>query len=207
MSHKEKKLANQGFSTIELLVVMALIIVVVSAAAGIFLYVSRVQKRIMANQRVQGSVRFALETLVRDLHSSEIDYDYYNQAGLDLIESDGVTVVAVEILALRDSSYQPVLYRKNSDTLEVCRGLSCFTEAGTWSAILSDDVQVVSIKYYIVPGVDPFEPCSGVACVTLPSEQPRVTLAFTAQSKDPEPGTSPTVLWLQTTIVSRSYRR
>jgi hypothetical protein len=187
-----------------LLVAMTLILVVVSAAAGIFLYVSRIQHRIIANQQIQGDVRFAMESLVRDLHIDQIDYSYYQSQGISLVDAGGVAQ-AVQILALRDSSYQPVLYRFNAanKTLEVSRGT-----AGTWNTLLSDTVEVTSTRFYIMPATDPFQVCGtgSVSCATVPNEQPRVTLAIAAQNV-PDPANPPTVIILQTTAVARSYQR
>ncbi|MDP3986306.1 MAG: hypothetical protein U1C53_02870 [Candidatus Veblenbacteria bacterium] len=189
-----------GFTTIELLVVVAIMLVVVSAAASIFLLVSRTQKRIIANQQVQGEVRFALESMVRDIHVGMVDYGYYQS--IPLVDASGV-IQPLQALALRDASNQPVLYRLNSlnQTLEVSRG-----QGGTWQPLLSDTVQVSMVRFYIVPAANPFVPCSGGSCATVPNEQPRVTVSLTAQNV-PESGYPTASLWLQTTIVSRAYRR
>lgn len=197
----------RGFTTIELLVVMALMLVVVSASASIFLLVSRIQKRIIANQQVQGNVRFALETMVRDIHVGMIDYDYYQSQELTLIDALGV-VSAMQVLALKDEVNQPVRYRlyapsPDSQTLQVSRG---FTE--NWQNLLSDNVQVANVRFYIVPASDPFQLCGSgsVDCESIANEQPRVTVVLTAQNV-PEPGYPVSTLWLQTTILTRSYRR
>lgn len=201
---------KKGFTTIELLVVMALMLVVVSAAAGIFVYISRIQKRILANQRVQGNVRFAMETLVREIHGGEIDYGYYSSKSVDLYDDINSKVNAVDELALRDSSYQLVLYRYNdsADTLQVCRGSLCAEDSPVWVDILSDDVKVTNAEFYIVPAINPFQPCGtgGLACNDLPNEQPRVTVRLVALSIG-DVSIAPTDIWLQTTVASRIYKR
>lgn len=202
---KKEILLSKGFTTIELLVVMALMLVVISASVNIFLLTSRTQKKIISNQQVQSDMRYALETMVRDIHVSAIDYDYYesNIPALPLI--DGSVVEPMAILALRDSSNQSALYRLNTanNSLELSRD-----SGATWHPLLSNNVQVSSLVFYIVPASDPFILCGsgGVDCSAVPNEQPRVTIALTAQNV-PDPGYPVTAIWLQTTILTRSYRR
>lgn len=197
MYRKHIKLVAQGFTTIELLVVVALMLVVVGASANIFLLTSRTQKRIIANQQVQSDVRYALETMVRDIHTGSIDYSYYTDSTIPLPAS---------ILALRDPSNQLVLYRLNTTTsaLEVSRG---FSQTPTWHTLLSDNVQVSNLIFYVLPATNPFRPCSSEAdCAAVANEMPRVTIVMTAQN-NPEPGYPVSALWLQTTVLTRSYQR
>jgi len=196
-----KSYGQHGFTTIELLVVVTLMIVVISAAAGIFLLVSRFQKRVIANQQVQADVRFAMETMVRDIHVGLIDYAYY---GSSLSDNSGV-VQAMSTLALLDAANQPVRYRFNSsaNALEVSRGY-----VDNWQTLLANNVSVINVKFYIVPAADPFQACGagGVDCSLVPNEQPRVTISLTAQNV-PETGFPTVSLMLQTTVLARTYRR
>ncbi len=196
------KYRQAGFTTIELLVVVALMMVVVSAASSIFLLISRTQKRIIAAQQVQSNVRFALETIARDIHVGTIDYGYYADNSYVLVDNGGI-VQALTVLALRDSVNQPILYRLNTvnQTLEASRGFS-----GNWQPLLSGNVQVTNARFYIVPSADPFAPCLGSDCSGVPNEQPRVTFSLSAQNI-PEPGYPISSLWIQTTVLTRSYRR
>lgn len=196
------KYSYKGFTTIELLVVVALMMVVISAASSIFLLISRTQKRIIADQQVQSNVRFALETIARDIHVGSIDYNYYADNSYVLVDAGGI-VQPMQILALLDSTNQPILYRLNTvnSTLEASRGL-----AGNWQPLLSGNVQVTNVRFYIVPESDPFVPCPSSDCSVVPNKQPRVTISITAQNV-PEPGYPIVSLWLQTTVLTRSYRR
>lgn len=193
--------SSGGFTIIELLVVVALMMMVVSASANIFLLVSRSQKHIIANQQIQGNVRFALESIVRDLHSGLIDYDYYQTNGYSLV--NGGVVQPLQLLALRDAANQPVRYRLNNRILEVSRGLT-----DSWQPLLSDNIQVSNARFYIVPSSDPFVSCGpgGIDCSQVPNTQPRVTISLSVQNI-PEPGYPLASLWLQTTVLARTYKR
>lgn len=192
--------AQAGFTVVELLVVLALLAITVVAVVDIFSTVSRSLKQLYANQQVQADLRFAAESMVREIHVGSLDYAYYQSQGI-LLEVGGV-VQPLTILALLDSTNQPVRFRQDPATqlLQVMRG-----SGGTWQPLTSDYVKAVSLRFYLVPASDPFVPCGTGGCGTVPNEQPRVTFSLTAQSQ--APGQPLSAVYFQTTVETRSYRR
>ncbi len=203
---KGKHLLARGFSTVELLVVMSLMLVVITSSVGIFLLVSRTQKRIIASQQIQGKVRYAFELVTRDIHTSTIDYDYYKDNNIQLLGNDN-EVLPIDILALRDNFNQPVKYRLSGYKLQTSRGYTSGSE--TWYDLLSDNVKVVNLGFYIVPATNPFAPCTTLECGEVPNQQPRITISIVATNSvaSIDAGYPQVIMRLQSTILSRVYFR
>ncbi len=185
---------RQGFTVVEMLVVVGILTVVAVAVVDIFASVTRSQRRVYANQQLQGDVRNTLERIARDVHQGTIDYGYYQAQGIDL-------TAQVNVLALRDSVNQPNRYRENGEAIEVSSGNS-----GIWVRLNAAAVKVVSFRFRIAPRADPFQPCPNATCSGVPDEQPRVVVNLTAQVA-PRLGDPVTALTTQTTLATRTYRR
>ena len=179
-----------GFTAVEMLVVTALLLVVTVSVTDIFSSVSRTNRRIYANQQVQSNVRAALETIVREVHQDTVDYDCYASA-----------MCSQDVLALKTSTGTPVRFQQNGTRVEMQRGTS------PWTPLTTEAVAVSAFTFYLRPETDPFAPCEDVACSTVPNEQPRLTLALSAQVITGHSGDQPAAVFVQTTVLTRSYQR
>lgn len=181
---------RSGFTVMELLVAVTLLIVVVVAVTNIFSYVVKAQKRIYVNQQLQANLRFATESMVREIHQDLIDYAAY------------VSPLAQEQteLRLRDANGNSIRFRQSGNDLELSRDVGV-----TWGKLLSDATRVVALKFYLAPTSDPLAPCPSTPC-SVPNEQPRVTIVLTAQSTSPY-ATVDNAVFFQTTVTTRTYRR
>ncbi|MBI5733939.1 MAG: hypothetical protein HY973_03285 [Candidatus Kerfeldbacteria bacterium] len=186
----------------EMIVVVAVFSVVVVSSTDIFFVVNRAHRKLVSTQSVQRDMRFALETIVRELHQGTIDYNYYSSQGtlLKVVSQ----VQGIVSLALIDPSGRPVRFRvldqDGSGTnlkLQVSRG-----QVDNWQNLLSDNIKLVMAKFYVVPESNPF-----VIGATARNEQPRVTIILSAQSIPASTQDQPVSFFLQTTIVSRNYQR
>ncbi len=191
-----------GFTVMEMIVVMAVFSVVVVSSTDIFFIVNRAHRKLVSTQSVQRDMRFALETMVRELHQGTIDYDYYSSQGISLKLASQVQGVAS--LALIDPSGRPVRFQAldqdgtgSNLKLQVSRG-----QVDNWQNLLSDNIRLVMAKFYVVPESNPF-----VIGATASNQQPRVTMVFSAQSIPTSAQDQPVSFFLQTTIVSRNYQR
>lgn len=191
-----------GFTVMEMIVVMAVFSVVVVSSTDIFFIVNRAHRKLISTQSVQRDMRFALETMVRELHQGTIDYNYYSSQGISLKLASQVQGVAS--LALVDPSGRPVRFQAldqdgtgSNLKLQVSRG-----QVDNWQNLLSDNIRLVMAKFYVVPESNPF-----VVGVTTSNQQPRVTIVLSAQSIPASAQDQPVSFFLQTTIVSRNYQR
>ncbi len=194
------KFLMRGFTVMEMIVVVAVFSVVVVSSTDIFFVVNRAHRKLVSTQSVQRDMRFALETLVRELHQGTIDYNYYSSQGTLLKVASQVQ--GIVSLALIDPSGRPVRFRVldqggSNLKLQVSRG-----QVDNWQNLLSDNIKLVMAKFYVVPESNPF-----VIGTTTHNEQPRVTIILSTQSIPTSAQDQPVSFFLQTTIVSRNYQR
>jgi len=187
----------------ELVVGLAVFSIVMVLVTDIFFIVTRTNRTLVLTQEVERDMRFAMESMVKEVQQGTIDYSYYSNQSPAVLLQDPVTgqVLPQSVLAVQDSTGRPVKFKFVQETgqpsrLEISRGTS-----GTWDSLLSDNVILVSVKFYLVPGSDPF-----VSNATT-NQQPRVTIALSAQTKPSLGNSLPDTFFLQTTVVTRTYLR
>ena len=189
-----------AFTTMEMIVALAVFSLVMVAATDIFFTATRAHRKLVASQSVQRDMRFAVDTMVQQMRQDSIDYDYYVSNNLSL--KTGSQVQAASILALRDPAGGAVRWRV-ADVgggvlqLQVSRG-----EVDNWQSLLSDNIKLNLVQFYIVPDTDPF-----ALSAAAPNEQPRLTIVISAQALPNSPLDTPVSFFLQTSVVSRIYRR
>ncbi|MBU1039449.1 type II secretion system GspH family protein [Patescibacteria group bacterium] len=195
---------SAGFTVMELVVVLGVFSIVVILVTDIFFIITRSQRSLVASQAVQRDMRFVMESIAKDVQQGLIDYDYYQSQVPTIDLKDPLTgqVLAQSVLALLDNTGRTVRYRfveaqaGQPASLEISRGSS-----GTWDPLLSDDVILVAVRFYIVPSANPFLDSSST------NKQPRITITLSGQAI-PTLGTSlPATFFLQTTALTRSYLR
>ncbi len=203
MPLKYKKL-SAGFTIMELVVVLGVFSIVVILVTDIFFIVTRAQRSLVASQAVQRDMRFVIESMVKDIQQGLIDYDYYNSQvpAVDLQDPITGQVLPQSILALVDNTGRAVRYRfveagsGQPARLEISRGVS-----GDWDSLLSDDVVLIAVRFYLVPSSDPFREGA------VSQQQPRVTITLSGQAVPTSGSSLPATFFLQTTTLTRTYLR
>lgn len=190
---------KNGFTLIEMLVVLAIFSVTTTVIVDIFMIAGKAQKRTLTVQKIQSDARYSLEAIVREARMDMIDYNYYG----GMISENPVTV-----LALRDQDDNQIIFKKSNENCptgtDQCLVVS-IDGGGNWASITSRGVRVVSLNFYISPTVDPFK--LNVDDGTYASDlQPRVTVALSVEGVGVRPEEQTTVN-LQTTVSNRMYRR
>lgn len=194
-----------GFTLVELLVVLGLFVMVMTAAVDIFLLTSRSQRKVFSLERAQSDARFTLEAMVREIRTGSIDFSYYASLGPNI-------PVPADELALLDSTGTAIRFRQSGEGEEnFCANadsapcLLVIIGGGTPASITPKGVKVDRAKFYVRPSTDPaaFDPASGTYGADI---QPQVTvvLALTANAVKPEDRVA---LYVQTTTASRDYGR
>ncbi len=176
--------SQRGFTTIELLVVLSIFTIMTLIITNVYIIALKAQRETSVEQRMIGTMRDAVESIVRNIRISQIDYAAYG-GGLDtedervlrLINQDGITFV-----------YQVV-----DGVLEV------IVDGETFPVTNPDEMQILSVIFFIMPGSNPFAQSGAV-----PDFQPRVTMRFAYQAVGVPDAP---VQYLQTTVTSRVYLR
>jgi len=176
---KQNQLNIRGFTLVELLVAMAVFALAIVAITGIFISVTKTQRKSRIEQRVQAEARYTLDMISREIRDSYIDY---------------AQPFSTSVLHLERPGGQKVAFNVVGNTLQMT------IDSGTPTAISSSNVKVADLRFYVTPGTDPFVEGG-------PNEQPRVTISLTIEDKDAAKAEEQAEIEAQTTISSRQYRR
>lgn len=189
----------------ELLVVLGLFAMVVTAASDIFLLANRSQHKVLGFERAQADARFTMEAIAREFRTGTVDYAYYAGRGTPIGVPEGE-------LALIDSTNAALkFFLSDASTEGACADaasrpcLLVSIDAGPPSAITPKGVAVRSAAFYLSPSADPtaFNPATGSYAA---DEQPRVTVVLGLESVAERAGER-SMVYLQTTVGSRKYKR
>lgn len=214
---------REGFTLVEMLVVVAVFSVMMLIATNIFLVASKASRQAASSQRVQGDVRFALEAIAREVRFGTIDYDCYAPnpgcdpedigTPIDLDALKGQT----SLLALRDTDGNRIRY-KVMDSNGVPKLQVCFIDAGVesldkcdapvapaWQVVTPEDVLIENGMFYLYPFLSPFKLRTSIPPPYDANAQPRVTIVLKTRQQTNE--VSPETISAQTSVVSRYYAR
>ncbi|MFA4881012.1 MAG: type II secretion system protein [Candidatus Doudnabacteria bacterium] len=172
-----------GFTVIEMLVAMAVFSLALVAICGIFLSITKAQRKNSIDQKVQFEASHALETIAQTVRRYGIDY------------SSSINNPASSLVLARQDKESITFFKGGDNRLKM--------QIGTAAAenILSDKVKVDDLKFWIVPVSDPF-------VLGGPNEQPRVTIVLSlSQSKNTAKPEEQASIRVQTTITQRIYKR
>lgn len=177
------KFLVRGFTVIEMVVAIAVFSFALVAICGIFLSITKAQRKNSIDQKVQFEASYALETITQALRRYSIDYS-------------GPINNPVSSLVLVRQDKESITFLKGGDN-------RLKMQIGTAAAenILSDQVKVNDLKFWITPVADPF-------ILGGPNEQPRVTIVLNlSQSKNTTKPEEQASIRVQTTITQRVYKR
>ena len=190
---------QKGFTLVEMMVVLAIFSVATVAIIDIFMIASQAQRRTLAVQKIYSDARYSMEAMAREIKMDSIDYDWSGYAG-------GIMVPA-DVLALRDADDNSIIFKKS---LSDCPPgtTNCLTvslDGGlTWASITSGGINVLDLKFYIDPLVDPFKMNGALGYDS--DHEPRVTIVLVTEGVGGRPDEQK-IVNLQTTVSNRIYRR
>lgn len=201
-SEKRKAKKPEGYSLIEMLVVLALFGMASLILVQTFLTFVRLSHKTANAAVVQQDMRFTMEYVARAVRNTPIDYSVaVEQATTTLrLKAPGQPATIIKLSALADAL---CLDPSGARCL-----LVSVDDGTTWSPITSKHVNVDRFKVYIQPTASPFKLVSNPPNPDdYPnSQQPLATIevGLTYQALSPKENVS---LDAQTTISSREYAR
>lgn len=138
---------NQGFTLIEILVVLGIFSVLMVVIVNVFLLSLNSQRQSSLRQQTLANLRYVSETIVRKIRTSEIDYSYVydgdGQQGISSYEQE---------LSLIDQDGNNYIFYLDNGTREVKVLVN-----GQESAMTDgEEMAVVSLRFYIDPVTNPF---------------------------------------------------
>lgn len=149
---------NSGFTLMELTVAIGLFLFVILSIIGIYSLVTSFQRETTIFQKLQGEIRFALETMTREIRMGILDYDSYS----DL--SSGKS----ENLILLDSQEKRICFKKDNDFLKIAKDTNC----SQWHNLVSEKIKIKKLDFYISPRSNPFFKCQeNTDCKSLQCDQ------------------------------------
>jgi prepilin-type N-terminal cleavage/methylation domain-containing protein len=186
---------NQGFTYIEVIVVVALFSLIATAVGGLFVLFSRAQVKTAVSEKLIIDSRTVLEHMVRTIRAHRIQYDEYIQP----------VIMPVQSIALQDSDGNFYRYTLIDDDCPQSKAAGILYEINGESAILTGpDIGVEQFDVYITPTKDPFE--EDATGNYLAEEQPMVTIQMRTVSAQSD-ASAEISLPIQTTISSKRYVR
>lgn len=220
--HSSLRSSGAGFTLLEIVLVTAIFALTAVLAVDIFLVMTKLQRKTVTSQRLQGDARFVMELIAKDVRLGQIDYAFYDELvnfyHFPMENALGELVSPLPVLALRNAQGESIVYRRtdadgflewadwddpSGNGIEVCIG-DCLMEGNAvWETITPQGIKVVSANFYIQPSVTPFVPVAGAF---MSDKQPLVTIQIGTQgsgSKIEEQG----FIFLQTTASTRIYER
>ena len=149
----KRKLKIGGFTLIEMIVSMSIIVVVVITAVSIYVYSIGSQEKISATTKLQQDAQFILETMAKNIRQYQIDYSSYS----DPIPQPTSTLLLI------DSADNRIQYRRNPTTCtksNPCRIEKCAKSGSCADAdfhpVSMSDVSIARLDFYIQPDSNPF---------------------------------------------------
>lgn len=209
------KRAQQGFTLIELMVVITVFSITMLVVVDMFVLVTRAQRRVSDQQALTSDTRFVLDAMARKIHAGILDYDFYENVGINLTNT-------TYVLAVRDQDNNQTVYRRTGsgtgNAIESCsvtatdvdqgRCADPSPNPGDWQVITTDKIVVKNFLLYLRPTGSPFELLSDNSGQYVGGNvQPRATIVFHAQNNPLTPSSEIHDAYLQTTVTSRIYRR
>jgi len=165
---KIKLTKNQhGFTLIEMIVAISIFVLILLIATNIYFIVNNTQRKVVTMQRIQSDVRYLYEAIAQEIRLGRINYDFYNDNGIDLHPN------ATEyntVLAVVNRSGDSVFFRLSSggDKVQYCEisiDNDCdLGDDSLWQDITPEGVVAEDLRFIITPSADPFTDTTGLPC-------------------------------------------
>ena len=153
---------QQGVSLIELIVVIAIFSVTIISATDIFKWVIQGQKNALAAQNVQENMRYAFETMSKEIRMAEASGTGCLGSGLYKVYN---TSASNSRLDFRNQHGDCVTYYLSDNAITV-------TRAGTTAGITPDEIRVTNLTFNVADDL----------IGALHTVQPRVTMAMDVEA-------------------------
>lgn len=136
---------QRGFTLIEIIVVLGIFSMLVVVILNVFILVMRSQRQAAFRQETLSDLRYVVETISKQVRTSEIDYSFPYDKDLDA----GINGAENE-LYLKDADGNIfAYYLQNGELFSSVNGqISNLTKA--------DEIKIVSLSFYISPSTNPF---------------------------------------------------
>lgn len=178
---------GEGFTLVEMLVVLAVFSVFTVVIVNVFLLSLRAQRQTSLRQETLADLRFVTETIARQIRTSEIDYAAYGVAGVSSPE-DELFLIDQNGNNLRYSLFNAEIIFSIDDGV---------APAQVASITNKDQVQVVNLYFYITPITNPFfqeqcndaltpTGCQGVISCTVDDPDTTFKLGFCQCGGNPD---------------------
>ncbi len=159
---------NQGFSLIEMIVVIAIFSVTILSAADIFKWVVEGQRNALAAQNVQENMRYAFEAMSKEIRNAQRS----DGSCKNLLSPVPTPAYKVYNTALSDST----MYFKNKNTVCVAYYLDnnaiTVNRDGTIYAITPNEIKISNLIFSVADDL----------ISALHTVQPRVTMAMDVEA-------------------------
>jgi len=130
--------------------VVALFSILSVIMVDVYLLSLKTQRQTSYRQKTLSSVRYAMETIVRQVRNAEIDYNYSGYPTAGGTSPEPLTKPENE-LALIDQTGRSVVYAKNADS-----ELQVDIAGQTYNLTDAAELTVVTLDFYIDPAINPF---------------------------------------------------
>lgn len=188
-----------GFTLIELVVVLGIFLVAMTAATSIFVSVHKASARTVALTRTSGDARWVMEKMVNDIRLATVDYTALQ------LDGEGKT----SQLSLRTQDGKTIGYGMPSvtDRAAICGGASgCIVffpeDSAIPARITGNSIDIRRLDFYVWPTKDPFVLASDGRALG----QPRVTIVMESETVGGKKEEQ-SHLSLETTVSTRVYKR
>lgn len=197
-------LKSAGFTLIELMVSMGILVIAVMSAMGIYINVIGTREKGLGQLNIQEDGQYLMILIVKDVRASMIDYDNYGESkDCGAVPENGL----VDMLCLKDFDGNEIRY-KTTLTERACASDRCIIkrckdsdcEEVDYQSITMTNVSIERLDFYINPTSDPF--FAGSTTYT----HPRATIVLKLKSLIEKTGQKELVL--QQTVPQRyTYKK
>lgn len=188
---------DKGFTLIELMVSLGVLVMAIVSATGVYLQVIGTREKSLGQLHLQEDGQYLMSLIVKDIRGGRVDYDSYTS----------ITTPEDELYLLDFSSPQNSIRYKSDLTssgncaltrcvLQRCQATNC---ASNYQDITMTNSSIERLDFYISPTTDPFSPGSTTY------EHPRVTIVLRLKSLIEKPGAKDLIL--QQTVPQRYSQR
>lgn len=188
----------EGFTLIEVLVVVAIFSTAMVAVTDMFLIANRAERKVLGREDLASTARVAVEQMARGVRQGSIDYARY----ADPIEGGALGLTDTRLFLL--GSGGTTFTFRSSESGCAPGSIPCLIveENGETASLTPQGVVVEQFTVIVNPTVNPFE---RLPDGTYPdASQPTVTVVLALRSGS---GASAASVRVQTTVASRAYVR
>lgn len=201
---------KEGFTIIELVVVIAVFLLIIGSAITIFISIAQNQRRVLAEQELLNQTSYAIENMSKALRMAKIadagkqsDIECVGQAGTDYVltrSNGGGYYRGIKFINASDNDACYEFFLDDDNILKELKNNLIDSSA---VPLISDKFEINSIRF----GIDGHNGCYGTVDIcpdgaSLGSGyQPRVTIALDIKVKGSEDSPSQKI---QTTISQRN---